>query len=134
MAPVLTAAAGWSHGNHRERSRRRPPSGHGTAERHNARCGALIASGRQPSDAPTVDSMSESISLAVRRFGTRGCAGRMAQEFGDHPEVVAGRMRWARQFAAGAAARRPASRARVAWPAPQLAAREVTTQPTDGRR
>ncbi len=92
---------------------------------------ALFASGRQPSDAPTAGSVTESISRAVRRFGTRGCAGRRAQEFGDHPEVAAGRMRWARQFAVGAAARRPASRATAAWPAPQLAAREATTQPAD---
>jgi len=62
---------------------------------HDARCGALFASGLEPSDAPTAGSMTESISRAVRRFGTRGCAGRRAQEFGDRPEVVAGRMRWA---------------------------------------
>ena len=41
-------------------------------------------------------------------------------------------MRWARQFAAGAAARRPASRARAVWQAPELAAREATAQPADG--
>jgi hypothetical protein len=33
------------------------------------------------------------------------------------PEVVAGRMRWARLFAAGAATRRPAGRAAAAWSA-----------------
>ena len=33
----------------------------------------------------------------MRRLGTRGCAGVMAQEFGDHPEAAAARMRWARQ-------------------------------------
>jgi hypothetical protein len=30
----------------------------------------------------------------VREFGSRGCAARMAQEFGDHPEVAVTRMRW----------------------------------------
>ena len=71
---------------------------------HDARCGAQFVSGLEPSDAPTAGSATESISRAVRRFGTRGCAGRGAQESGDHPEVVAGRMRWTRQFAAGPAA------------------------------
>jgi hypothetical protein len=34
----------------------------------------------------------------VRQLGTRGCASRMAQEFGDHPEMAADRMRWVRQL------------------------------------
>ena len=33
----------------------------------------------------------------MRRFGIGGCAGLMAQEFGDHPEAAAARMRWVRQ-------------------------------------
>jgi len=40
------------------------------------------------------------ITSAIHRFGPRGCAARMAQEFGDHPETAAARMRWARQLAA----------------------------------
>jgi hypothetical protein len=36
----------------------------------------------------------------VRRFGPRGCTELMAQEFGDHPDAAARRMRWARQLAA----------------------------------
>jgi hypothetical protein len=65
-----------------------------------ARCEALFASGLQRSDALTAASVAEAISGAVRRFGTRGCAVRMAREFGDHPRAAAGRMRWARQDAA----------------------------------
>ena len=65
-----------------------------------ARCEALFASGLQRSDAPTAASVAEAISGAVRRFGTRGCAGRMAQEFGDHPQAAAERMRWVRRLAA----------------------------------
>jgi len=34
--------------------------------------------------------MTESISRAVRRYGTRGCAGRRAQESGDHPRSSPG--------------------------------------------
>jgi hypothetical protein len=38
------------------------------------------------------------ISRAVQQFGIGGCAGRMAQEFGDHPDPAATRMRWVRQL------------------------------------
>ena len=65
-----------------------------------ARCEALFASGLQPSDAPTVSMVAAAITRAVRQFGTGGCAGRMAQEFGDHPEAAAERMRWVRQLVA----------------------------------
>src|SRR4029077_19537730 len=68
------------------------------------RCEALFASELQRSDAPTAESVTEAISRTVRRLGTRGCAGRMAQESGDHPQAAAERMRWVRQLAAGTAA------------------------------
>jgi len=64
----------------------------------NARCEALFASGLQRSDAPTAEELTSWISAAVRRFGVVGCASRMAQEFGDHPEAAASRMRWIRQL------------------------------------
>jgi hypothetical protein len=38
--------------------------------------------------------VSAAITCAVRRFGIGGCAARMAQEFGDHPDSAADRMRW----------------------------------------
>jgi hypothetical protein len=38
------------------------------------------------------------INCTVRQFGIGGCAGRMAQEFGDHPDAAAQRMRWVRQL------------------------------------
>jgi hypothetical protein len=34
----------------------------------------------------------------VRKLGIAGCASRMAQEFGDHPEAAASRMQWVRQL------------------------------------
>jgi hypothetical protein len=67
-----------------------------------ARSEALFASGLQPADAPDDETITEAIEGAIRRFGLRGCAGRMAQEFGDHPEVAARRMRWVRQLTAQA--------------------------------
>ena len=63
-------------------------------------CPALFSSGLQPSDAPTTDMVAAAISRAVQQFGIGGCAGRMAQEFGDHPDSAAGRMRWVRQLIA----------------------------------
>jgi len=63
-----------------------------------ARCQALFSSGLQPSDTPTADIVATAISRAVQQFGAGGCAGRMAQEFGDHPDAAARRMRWVRQL------------------------------------
>jgi hypothetical protein len=65
-----------------------------------ARCQALFSSGLQPSDTPTADMATTAISRAVQQFGIRGCVGRMAQEFGDHPDTAAMRMRWVRQLIA----------------------------------
>lgn len=63
----------------------------------NARYEALFVSGLQRSDALTADVVAEAIGRTLRRFGPRGCAGLMAQEFGDHPEAAGERMRWVRQ-------------------------------------
>jgi hypothetical protein len=65
-----------------------------------ARCQALFCSGLQPSDAPTAGMVAAAISRAVQQFGVGGCAGLMAQEFGDHPDAAASRMRWVRQLIA----------------------------------
>lgn len=65
-----------------------------------ARCQALFASALQPSDTPDAGLIAAAISSAMRRFGPRGCAEVMAQEFGDHPDAAARRMRWARRLAA----------------------------------
>jgi ABC-type multidrug transport system ATPase subunit len=63
-------------------------------------CEALFASWLQPSDAVTAQTVAEAITFAIRHFGIRGCVSRMAQEFGDHPEAAAERMRWVRWLAA----------------------------------
>ncbi len=72
---------------------------------NDARCEALFASGLQPSDIPTAEALAEVISRTVRQFGIAGCLSRMAQEFGDHPETAASRMRWIRQLVSGTYAR-----------------------------
>jgi hypothetical protein len=57
-------------------------------------CEALFASGLQPSDAPSADMVAAAINRTVQQLGVHGCVGRMAQEFGDHPDAAARRMRW----------------------------------------
>ena len=64
-----------------------------------ARRVALFASGLQRSDAPGAAMVAEAIKATVRQFGIHGCVRRMAQEFGDHPEAAAERMRWICQLA-----------------------------------
>ncbi len=61
-------------------------------------CEALFASALQGSDAVTADAAAAAISVTIRRLGPDGCASRMAQEFGDHPEEARDRMRWARHL------------------------------------
>ena len=61
---------------------------------------ALFASALQRSDAPTAAMAAEAITATVRRFGIHGCLSRMAQEFGDHPDAAAARMRWICQLTA----------------------------------
>ena len=57
---------------------------------------ALFVSVLQRSDEPSVVQVRQAIAAAVRAHGDRGCAQRVAQEFGDHPEAAVARMRWAR--------------------------------------
>ena len=60
---------------------------------------ALFASGLQRSDEPSAGQVRQAIATAIRAFGRSGCAGRVAQEFGDHPETAVIRMHGARAMA-----------------------------------
>jgi hypothetical protein len=60
---------------------------------------ALFVSALQRSDNPSAGQVRKAIAAAVRAHGGRGCAERVAQEFGDHPETAVARMRWARAAA-----------------------------------
>jgi hypothetical protein len=60
---------------------------------------ALFVSALQRSDAPSLGQIRQAIAAAIGTFGCVGCAERVAQEFGDHPEAAAARMRWARAVA-----------------------------------
>jgi hypothetical protein len=63
------------------------------------RADALFVSALQRGDHPSAREVRQAVAAAVEAFGQRGCAGRVAQEFGDHPETAVTRMRWARQAA-----------------------------------
>jgi hypothetical protein len=60
---------------------------------------ALFVSALQCSDELSASQIRQAIAAAVGTFGCLGCAGRVAQEFGDHPETAVTRMRWARAAA-----------------------------------
>jgi hypothetical protein len=63
---------------------------------------ALFVSALQRGDRPSTGQARQAAAAAVDVFGARGCAERVAQEFGDHPETAVARMRWALDLAAEA--------------------------------
>ena len=64
------------------------------------RADALFASALQCSDHPGPGQVRRAIAVAVARYGGSGCAARVAQAFGEHPETAVTRMRWARTMIA----------------------------------
>ena len=58
-----------------------------------ARADALFASPLQRSDQPSPAEVHQAIAAAVAAFGIRGCAARVAQAYGEHPETAVLRMR-----------------------------------------
>jgi hypothetical protein len=65
-------------------------------------CEALFASPLQRWESPTPTQIEQAIMLAVSELGAGGCALRVAQEFGDHPDTAVARMQWARNLLAAA--------------------------------
>ena len=66
------------------------------------RAGALFASPLQRSDEPSARQVRQAIATALAAYGVRGCAARVAQAYGEHPETALTRMRWALTAAASA--------------------------------
>ncbi|MCW6003809.1 hypothetical protein K1W54_04330 [Micromonospora sp. CPCC 205371] len=60
---------------------------------------AIFCSCLQPSDEPIPEQVRGVVANIARIKGCRRCADEVAQEFGDHPETAAPRMRWARSLA-----------------------------------
>jgi hypothetical protein len=77
-----------------------------------ARADALFASVLQRSDEPTAAQVHQAIASAVAAFGIRGCAARVAQAYGEHPETAVPRMRWARAVVASVSG---GTRPELAW-------------------
>ena len=77
-----------------------------------ARADALFASALQRSDEPSAAQVHQAIASAVAAFGIRGCAARVAQAYGEHPETAVLRMRWARSAVASASG---SARPELAW-------------------
>ena len=68
---------------------------------------ALFVSVLQGSDKPDAGQVRKAVAAAVHAYGDGGCAQRVAQEFGDHPEAAVARMRWALAVAGEAFAAPP---------------------------
>ena len=66
------------------------------------RADALFASALQRSDEPSAAQIRQAITMITSALGRTGCAAQVAQEYGEHPETAAARMRWARAAVAGA--------------------------------
>ena len=62
---------------------------------------ALFVSALQRSDELNASQIWRAVAVAVTAYGGAGCAERVAQEFGDHPEAAMDRMRWVRQLVGG---------------------------------
>jgi bacterioferritin-associated ferredoxin len=63
-----------------------------------ARVEAVFCSCLQPSDHPIREQVQGAIANMARITGCRGCTAQVAQAFGEHPELAAARMRWARNL------------------------------------
>ena len=59
---------------------------------------ALFASHLQASDTPAAETVRLAVTDTILRLGTEGCVAAVAQEYGDHPETAAARMRWVRDL------------------------------------
>ena len=99
-----------------------------------ARADALFASALQRSDQPTAAQVHGAIAAALAAFGIRGCAARVAQAYGDHPETAVQRMRWARATVTRAAVTRASDGVRAGRRAyPVSAGRAFPAPPEQAR-
>ena len=59
------------------------------------RAEALFVSTLQCSENPGAEQVRDAVATTLRRLGIKGCAERVAGEFGDHPDCAVPRMTWA---------------------------------------
>lgn len=67
-----------------------------------ARANALFASAVQRSDEPSAGQVKQAVAATIGALGDLGCAARVAQAYGEHPETAVTRMCWARAAMASA--------------------------------
>lgn len=80
-----------------------------------ARAAALFVSDLSMTDEPTDIDVTTAIRHSLRSHGgSRGCAADLAAAYGDHPELAAPRMRWARRVIEHAYQRQPLTRQHLA--------------------
>jgi hypothetical protein len=60
-----------------------------------ARADALFASPLQRCYEPSAGQVRQAIATTIGAYGARGCAARVAQAYGEHPDIALTRMRWA---------------------------------------
>ena len=60
-----------------------------------ARADALFASPLQRCYEPSAGQVRQAIATTISAYGARGCAARVAQAYGEHPDTALTRMRWA---------------------------------------
>jgi hypothetical protein len=94
----MGAGTGWAPEKPRSEEVTMWPAAHHLSIRASG-ADALFVSALQRSDDPSAGQIRQAIAAAIGAFDYSGCAGRVAQEFGDHPETAAARMRWARTMA-----------------------------------
>src|SRR4029077_572215 len=94
----IGAGTGWAPEKPRSEELTMGPAAHHLSIRASG-ADALFVSALQRSDDPSAGQIRQAIAAAIGTFDYSGCAGRVAQEFGDHPETAAARMRWARTVA-----------------------------------
>jgi len=82
------------------------------------RAEALFVSSLQCSELPAAEQVRRAVVTTLRRNGIRGCAARVAGEFGDHPDLALPRMRWALATVRAVYPHHPAA---TPCPAPELA-------------
>lgn len=63
--------------------------------RSDVRAEALFLSSLQRSDEPTDAAIRAAVIATLELFGERRCAEAVAQQYGEHEELSAARMRWA---------------------------------------
>jgi hypothetical protein len=78
-----------------------------------ARAEALFVSDLQASDKPTPDEVRAVVGEVLRHLRVPGCVALVATEFGDHPDIAAGRMAWALGTVHAVYGERPATPLRI---------------------